>query len=161
MPLVLPEKAEKALKWIVSILEVKNVLFQISGGLAAKAYGSPRPLNDIDIDIPQDGFAKILSDVKDYIIFGPANYKTKKWDLYLMTLNYYGQEIDIGCADVKIYDECAKLWRSFSSDLADTTPMTIAGILVPVTPKTELLAYKRYLNEENHEHHGIDIEAIS
>ena len=97
--MVLSETARNALIWITGILEEKNIPFQISGGLAAKIYGSPRPLNDIDIDIPRDGFAKILSAVEAYIVFGPADYENGKWDLYLMTLDYHGQEIDIGCVD--------------------------------------------------------------
>ena len=47
------EKTVDALRWIVGILEKKNILYQISGGFAAKLYGSSRPLNDIDIDIHQ------------------------------------------------------------------------------------------------------------
>lgn len=50
------EKTINALKWIIKILNSKNIPYQISGGFAAKMYGSIRPLNDIDIDIPEDNF---------------------------------------------------------------------------------------------------------
>ena len=98
------EKTKNALIWITDILNKYQIPFQISGGFAAKIHGSPRPLNDIDIDIPKDSFGKIMTDVKKYITYGPRHHKDKKWDLYLMTLNYHGQEIDIGSADIKIYD---------------------------------------------------------
>ncbi|MFZ2522802.1 MAG: hypothetical protein WAW92_00245 [Minisyncoccia bacterium] len=42
---------EGALRWIVNILESKSIQFQVTGGFAAKLYGSQRELADIDIDI--------------------------------------------------------------------------------------------------------------
>jgi len=91
-----------ALRWIVDVLHRHQVPFQITGGCAAKTYGSTRELNDIDIDIPRKDFKKILTAVKPYITFGPQRYKDGKWDVYLMTLNYIGQEIDIGSAEFKV-----------------------------------------------------------
>jgi hypothetical protein len=52
-----------AFQWIVRILETRAIPFAISGGLAAKSYGSLRELNDIDIDIPDDSFCKIVPEV--------------------------------------------------------------------------------------------------
>lgn len=158
MEIQLEQKTIDALVWITSILNKYEILFQISGGLAAKLYGSSRPLNDIDIDIPKECFEKILKDVKEYIIFGPADYKDKKWDLYLMTLNYNGQEIDIGSADIKIYDAKTDKWLSFTTNFESSVWKDVAGMKVPVMPKAELISYKRFLDGE---HQKIDIKAIS
>jgi len=68
------KKTREALHWIVGILRKHKVPFQISGGFAAKLYGATRPLNDIDIDIPDKCLVDVVSDVKKYIIYGPDHY---------------------------------------------------------------------------------------
>jgi hypothetical protein len=80
------ENTIEALRWVVDILKNNNVSFQLTGGFAAKLYGSTRELADIDIDIEENGFEKIFDEVKDYIIYGPKQYKDDNWDLMLMTL---------------------------------------------------------------------------
>lgn len=84
--MITESKVIEALQWIVGILEKHNVPYQISGGFAARLYGATRPINDIDIDIAHDGFEKILPEVREYIFFGPADYKDEKWDIYEMQL---------------------------------------------------------------------------
>ncbi|KKR62846.1 hypothetical protein A2643_00740 [Candidatus Nomurabacteria bacterium RIFCSPHIGHO2_01_FULL_39_220] len=158
MDIKLEEKTKNALIWIVDILNKHQIPFQISGGFAAKMHGSPRPLNDIDIDIPQDQFSKITSEVKKYITYAPGYFKDKKWNLYIMTLNYHGQEIDIGSADVKIYDNASQTWLPFATNFEKSVWKEVAGIKVPVMPKEELIFYKKFLDGE---HQKVDIEALS
>lgn len=144
--------------WIIDILNSKKVPFRISGGLAAKIYGSPRPLNDIDIDIPEENFIDIYEDVKSYIIYGPDQYVDKKWDCYLMTLNYFGQEIDIcGAGKTKITTKDNKTWASLGSDLNNVNYQEYLGVMVPVMPKQKLIDYKRQLDGD---HQIIDINSI-
>ena len=152
------KKTESALIWITGILNKHKIPFQISGGFAAKLYGSPRPLNDIDLDIPKERFAEIVDEVKEHIVFGPAEYKDKKWDLYLITLNYHGQEIDIGSTDVKIYDNTTDTWLDFLSDLSKSVEMEVGGIKVFVIPKKDLIDYKKYLDGD---HQKIDVDSLS
>lgn len=93
------EKTICALRWILEILERHEIEYQITGGFAAKLYGSLCELHDIDIDIPNASMQKILPDVAEYITYGPAHFRDAKWDMQLITLNYKGQEIDIGGID--------------------------------------------------------------
>lgn len=153
-------KTEEAFKWIVSILQKHNISFQISGGLAAQAYGSTRKLNDIDIDIPNKKLVLILKEIQPYIIFGPGRYKDSTWDIDLVTLDYYGQEIDIsGIRNAKIFNKLTKNWEALSPDLDNTQELQLFGIKVPVISKQELIDYKNKIDYEE-EKHLQDIEEI-
>ncbi len=102
---------EEAFLWIINILEDKEIKYKISGGFSARLYGVERELADIDIEIIDEDFSKILNEIKDYIIFGPDRYKDAHWDLNLITLNYEGQEIDLASVQAKIFNNNTKLWE--------------------------------------------------
>ena len=136
-----------ALIWITDILIRHHIPFQITGGLAVQAYGSTRELADIDIEIPEDDFIKIRDDVASYITFGPENHKSELWDLFLITLNYNGQEIDIsGAYHTKIFNKIDNCWVCLNVDLAKANYIDIDGLILPVIPCAELIAYKEILS---------------
>jgi len=138
-----------ALIWIVSILRKYKVPFQISGGLAARLYGSKRRLADIDIEIPENAFRKILPDVKKYVKYGPAKFKNKEWELMLMTLKYKGQVIDFGGAyRTKIFNQITKKWDLQKSKFSKAKMMRVYGIVIPVISKKLLLEYKKKLKRD-------------
>ena len=145
MDINLKRNTKQALEWIVGILRKHQVPFQISGGCAAKIYGSPRELNDIDIDMPENCFEKILVDVKPFIIYGPAQYKDQKWDLYLMTLNYAGQEIDIGSGNAKISTKDRKEWISFDTDFSKAIKKEY--VVLPKRTIEENYKFKKLVDE--------------
>jgi hypothetical protein len=136
-----------ALQWIVEILNRYQVPFQITGGLAAKAYGSGRELVDIDIDIPEESFSRILPEVKEHLVFGPASHRDPSWDLQFMTLLYRGQAIDLcGAYQAKIFDQFRKEWVNLKADFSISEVKELFGILLPVVCRKELVDYKRKLN---------------
>lgn len=131
------------------MLQKHSIPFQISGGFAAQLYGSQRELNDIDIGIPDDCLEKLYSDVKEYVVLGPAHYKSKKWDLKLMALMYKNQKIDIAGRDtIKFFSEKENKWIPAHRDLTDGVLMEAYGLSVPVIPKDALIAYKKKLGRE-------------
>jgi len=139
--------AKKALIWITTILKNHGIAFQITGGLAARVYGSTRELVDIDIDIPENDFDKIKDEVTPFIVFGPDYFKSEHWDLFLMTLNYHGQEIDLsGAYQTKIYDHKNKRWVTLTTDFSKVNSMNIDGLKLPVIERRELIAYKKILS---------------
>ena len=145
---------EAAFRWIIGVLERRQVPFRISGGLAVRAYGSERPLADIDIDIPDDKFVDILDDVKSYIVRGPERLLDDNWDIYLMVLNFKGQDIDICSATAKIKDRVAGKWIDENVDLSKFETKELYGLKVPIIPKQELIIYKTKLARE------VDLEDV-
>ena len=153
------KNTEGAFHWIVSVLKKYDIPFQITGGLAAKVYGSKRPLNDIDIDIPDDRFEDITPDVNRYITYWSSRYKDERWDLLLMTLNYEGQKIDIsGGSTMRICDSRTNEWCLYPTDFSRFEEREIFGLVVPVVCKEDLINYKRMLVGE---HQKEDIDSIS
>lgn len=146
----MPERnTEAALRWIIGLLQQKQIPHQISGGFAAKLYGSPRELADIDIDIPEHRMEELLPEVRSYLTFGPAQYTDDEWDLKLMTLTYEGQVIDIaGAHKAKIYDKAQGVWVAHVVDFMKNVPHEVYGLIVPVVPKADLIAYKKQIARE-------------
>ena|SRR3990167_4969559 len=140
------EKAVNALIWIKNILETHRIPYQISGGLAAKAYGVQRELNDIDIDIPEEYFPLLASAVCPYITYGPANFRDESWDLMLITLDYEGQSIDLsGAFHSKLYNKQNSQWENCTVDFSQVRLLDIFGVQVPVISKENLIQYKKSL----------------
>ncbi len=155
---IVVKNPEKTFNWIVDIFKKRNVSFVFTGGLVAKSYGSPRQLNDIDIDIHDKDFALILDDIKPYVIFGPAQYRDERWDLLLATLNHEGQDIDISGGDtLKICDVRTGEWKFSPTNFSNVEQKEVFGIIVPVVSRRDLIDYKSMLQGE---HQQIDIRAI-
>lgn len=135
---------KQALFWITNILQKHRIPFQIAGGLAARAYGSTRPLIDIDIDIPEADFKKIHQEVQPYITYGPSKFINENWDLMLMTLCYKGQDIDIsGAHDAKLRDCVTSPWTKIDTDFSSVKSLIIEDMTLPVIDYQALIAYKR------------------
>jgi hypothetical protein len=148
---------KSALKWIVTILNKHKINYQISGGLAGKIFGSKRELNDIDIDISEKDFSKILPEISNYIIYGPARYIDDKWNLKLITLNYHGQEIDIcGSDNILISNKNRTKWISFVPNLSKALNIDFDGIWIKVINPKDFIKYKKELDGD---HQLEDIQA--
>lgn len=152
------EYIKNTLHWLITLLEAKNIPYVITGGFWAHLYGATRDINDIDIDIHESDFEKILPEIKAYITFGPWRYIDERWDLQIITLNYHGQEIDIGSADrCTIFDDISQTWKIFSSNLKEYTPIVYEWISLRVMLPQEMIAYKSLLSGE---HQKTDIIAL-
>ncbi len=140
---------EEAFLWIVNILKNHKIPFQITGGLAAKVYGSKRKLADIDIDSSKKYFKILMPEIKNYIKAGPNRYRDKNWDLYSITLKYKGQVIDLcGIENTKIFDCNTRKWVKLRSDISKAVKRKIYGVNVLIQSKDELVAYKKKLGRK-------------
>lgn len=134
---------KKALIWIVSIFKVNKIPFQITGGLAAKAYGAKRKLFDIDIYVPEKYMDKVVEKTKNYIVLGPKHSKTKNWDLEYIKIIYAGQRIEIGSPEkTKMFDKEKSRWIRDRINFSKPETKEILGLRVPVIPKKQLILRK-------------------
>ena len=138
-----------ALKWITDILSRMDVPYQVVGGLAAKCYGSTRPLYDIDLYVPSKEISKLEEELTEYIEFGPGRHQDKNWDLVFMKLSYNDQQIEFGDADNnKYFDSQSQRWIKEEINFSESNIIEFEGIALPVMPKQALIEYKQRLNRK-------------
>jgi hypothetical protein len=154
------EKTVKALGWIAAILNKHNVPYRIGGGFAAHVYGSSRPVNDIDITLPGKYFAAVLPEISEYITWGPKQFSGEKWEGYGLTLNYYGQEIDITDIDILRMSNLALTdWFQTKDVFRTYEPimMNVYEIDIVVIDPRDLIAYKKHMDGG---HQQADVKAV-
>jgi hypothetical protein len=143
------QSAAAALAWIVGILSEHKIPFLVTGGLAARIYGSTRPLADIDLDVPEECLPVLAGFLASHVVFGPARVQDQEWDITLLTLSYAGWSIDLGGAyRTRVFDRAAQSWVAVRTDLETAVRLEVFGLEVPVVAKDDLVAYKRRLNRE-------------
>lgn len=155
----LPTRIGEALAWITAILDRLDVPYKIGGGFAAKVYGSPREVNDIDISLPGSFFDVIVAEVAEYITAGPKQYRNEKWDCRTLSVNYKGQDIDMTDVDtLKMSNLDQSEWfKAKERRLYEAVPFVVNGVPVSLMDPRDLLAYKKELGGE---HQAIDIAAV-
>ncbi|MGD8428498.1 MAG: hypothetical protein PVH63_12775 [Balneolaceae bacterium] len=136
-----------AIKWIKGLLNRLTIPHQIAGGLAAKCFGSSRPLHDIDIYVPGSTLKKLETELQAYIEFGPAHYCDEHWELTFMKLNYKGQQIELADADdARYFNSVKNQWVEADIDFTQSVIIKFRGIKLPIMPKKDLIEYKQGLN---------------
>lgn len=147
--LQIESKATDALHWIINILNKHHIIYQITGGLAAKIYGAKRPLADIDLDLPDQAIITILPEIKPYLIYGPERFQDEQWDILLLTIDYHGQLIDIsGADDSMIFNKISNQWEKCEVNFSAAVEKQIGNISVSVISKADLIKYKSVLKRE-------------
>lgn len=143
------KNTKRAFRWIVDLLRKNHVPFRLTGGFAARIYGAKRPLADIDLDVPEAAMSKIAPLVKEHIVAGPCRYKDEEWDLFVLSLKYCGQEIDLcGAESQRIHDKSARRWVSLTVSFVKSPMKNIFGMRVRVIPKSELITYKSKIKRD-------------
>ncbi len=135
---------KSAFKWIVNILKKAKIPYRLTGGFATRLYGSKRELADIDFEIHDKDFQKVLPQIKKYIIWGPKRYFDKNMKTYGLSMRYKGQIIDISGTDTEyLFDKSKKKWKKSRININHYSKIKVFGILVRVVPKKELISYKK------------------
>ena len=145
-----------ALDWIVNILRKEEISFQATGGLAAKVYGSRRTLFDIDLELDNSNIKKLVPFLKRHIIYGPEKYLDDSFNIFLMTLKYRKELIDLcGSKNQRIYDLKSKKWIKLNVDLTKSEKHRVFNLEIPVVPLEDLIFYKSKIRRKT------DLEDIS
>jgi hypothetical protein len=143
------KNSRAALAWIVDQLKLRGIPFAIVGGLASNAYGGSRPLNDIDIDVPDSALPLLASELADYRTFGAERSVGECFDCQLLGLSYLGQEIELsGAESLLILDRTCNKWMAWPTDLERIEERAVLGIRVPVMDRNALIAYKQIAGRE-------------
>jgi hypothetical protein len=133
-----------ALEWISHTFAVHAVPYQVGGGTAAFAHGGRRPIVDIDIYAPLSQAGALLDAIGPRIVRGPERYRDQEWDLALVTIDYGEACIEIGDSDARprYYSAARKTWIDQDIDYSRSVRLPVLGVLVPVMPLPDLIAYK-------------------
>src|SRR3989338_5844801 len=122
------KNTKSAFNWIISILQKHKLPYRISGGFAARIYGSKRKLSGIDIDTIDMALNKVLPDVQKYALHNPNRYKGREWDCYYLGLRYKGQEIGLmGVNHAKIVDKTKQKWIRYKVDFSKVSKKKVYG----------------------------------
>lgn len=140
---------DEALLWIVSILTVQQIPYQIVGGTAVHLYGGTRSIVDIDMYIPKTRGAELASILKDLISKPLQHYVEDVWDIEYFQIKYKGQKIEFGLSPgAKIYDKKSEKWIEQIIDFERSSSKLFHGLELPLMPIVELLKYKTILDRE-------------
>lgn len=153
--------AAAAFVWITGELTHRGIPFAIVGGLASNAYGGSRPLNDIDIDVPDAALPMLARELEAYRTFGPKRSVSECFDCQLLGVSYLGQEIELsGAESLLILDRSCNRWLPWPTDLQKIERRTIFGITMPVMARSALIAYKKLAGRETDLFDVSELEAI-
>lgn len=135
-----------ALQWISDLLKERDIPFVVCGGLAAIAYGSTRPLNDIDLFVPCQHFQKVISAASDHISKPAKRSREEGWHLEYIQFIYEGTKVEIGNAEqAEIFDSNSNEWKALSIDFSRVNDVEVLGVTVPVMRVEDLISYKKKL----------------
>lgn len=139
---MISKKQREVLKKVTTLLEENNIPFQITGGLAALAYGARRPLYDIDLEVHKADVPRVQKLFREYITEDYYHLQDENFDMYLLTMVIEGVPIDVGQAENNYYSKggCEKV--RLDSHIDKAVLMDIDGLKLPVQDKEELIAYK-------------------
>lgn len=141
--------AARALQWIADVLDRVGARYQVVGGLAARAYGATRPLVDLDLYVEGEHFDSALDEVSAFCTWGPAAHRDDTWDLTFAKLDRTGVRIELARAEgARYFDRIRGAWVEQGIDFSRSERREVLGVLVPVIPREQLVAYKRALARE-------------
>lgn len=140
-------RIREALEWISGRLDETGVPYQVAGGLAARAHGASRRLNDVDIYVPEGSLEDLRPALADHHHHGPHRYRDEQWDCYFMEVGYRGEEIELAEAGrTRFRRSPDHPWHRADVDFGNPAVREAFGVELPVMPLEGLVSYKSVLS---------------
>jgi hypothetical protein len=151
---------QDALDWIIPMLIEEGIPFHITGGFAAHLYGAQREINDIDIDLPTEDIERLMSRISQFIDYPAQRHRDSTWDLFVCTLDYQGQLIDLsGAEDAYVSNKSTGSWDPLVINFNDVVNIEAFGHQLPIQNPRDLMSYKSKIKYDEAKHLS-DIQAI-
>ena len=144
-------KAKTALEFIMPVLEKYNFRWVITGGFASYAYGVPREITDIDIDIDtsekSEDFKKFYEELKLARSQELKHFIDQNYDNYNFELTIDGQVVDIcPMAEMNVIDKASGAYKNFyASGFPDHETVEWHGLQLPLLSKELIIKNKEML----------------
>lgn len=155
---MISENQKKALTRVTNTLKTNNIPFQITGGLAAIAYGCRRNLFDIDIDVSKKDIEKVRKLFKKNISEDLHHLQNGRFDIFVMSLEFENVVVDISQLEENYVIDKNGNKIGGDYDFSKTKIMNVADLELPVEDKDELIRYKRILGRDTD---LVDIEQMT
>ncbi len=133
------------LKFLVTTLEQNEIKYQVTGGLAGNVYGSNWRLHDIDLEVLQKKFQRVVILFKDFTVFGPSRFVDEEFDLMLLRLLVQGVEVDINQVEDAFGFTPEGIRFSFDTNLDRARQIEFFGLSLFLQPLEDLIAYNKLL----------------
>ena len=138
-----------ALRWVCALLDECAIPFQVTGDIAAAAYGVARPIRSLELFIAAEHAPALLRRAEEHVVDYPWRRRDDAWDRVALSLFFDGVTIDVCIAEAARFREAATgAWRDAAIDPAASVTVQVRGVEVPVMPREQLLDQKRRLDRE-------------
>ena len=146
------EKAEIALKYIMSLLKKYNFKWCISGSFACYLYGVKRPIGNIDIDVEADEkdkeFRSLVHDVKKYTTLPFQLWIDKNYDNWVINVVVNSQLLSVcSTKNLKLFNKEKNQYELFYKNGNLPTPRILSfhGLKIPISPPEYVIRMKEAL----------------
>ena len=137
------------LRRVCGLLDECAIPFQLTGDVAAAAYGAARPIRSVELFIAAEHVPALLRGAAEHVVDYPWRRRDDAWDRVALSLSFDGVRIDVCVVEAARFRETATgSWRDAAIDLATSAIVQVRGVEAPVMPREQLLDQKRRLDRE-------------
>ena len=105
------------LRRVCGLLDECAIPFQLTGDVAAAAYGAARPIRSVELFIAAEHVPALLRGAAEHVVDYPWRRRDDAWDRVALSLSFDGVTIDVCIAEAARFREPATgSWRDAAID---------------------------------------------